>query len=476
MSIPSASPSSVHETQVAPEYRVILWLAALGFFMQALDATIVNTALPSIAYSLNVDPLQMHNVVIAYVLMVAIFIPISGWLADRFGIRNVYVAAIAIFTLASLGCALSQNYTQLIFGRIFQGIGGAFLLPVGRLALLRILPRNQFLAAMSFISIPGLVGPLIGPTLGGFMVEYATWHWIFLINLPIGILGLIFTCTHMPNAKLDNLPRFDALGFVYLIMMMVALTFGLERFSQGGWSLLAVLSILALGVLAGVIYAWHARRDSRAVFRADLFVDLRFRIGILGNIFTRLGSASMPFILPLMMQLAMGFSPLHAGLMMVPLVFGSILIKNFATKMIQRFGYYRVLLVNTVLAGLGIMSFALLDAHPNIYTQCLHLFAFGCVNSMQFTAMNTLTLKDLSKAQAANGNSLLSMVINVCMSMGVALVGVLLHLFEKIGVGQPTIWSFQHTFIILGAITVLASVVFRQLRQFQQQPAISTSE
>ncbi|MEC8886504.1 MAG: multidrug transporter subunit MdtD [Pseudomonadota bacterium] len=464
-----------HKSKVAPEYRVILWLAALGFFMQALDATIVNTALPSIAYSLNADPLQMHNVVIAYVLMVAVFIPVSGWLADRFGIRNVYLAAITIFTVASLGCALSQTYSQLIIGRIFQGIGGAFLLPVGRLALLRILPRNQFLAAMSFISIPGLVGPLIGPTLGGFMVEYATWHWIFLINLPIGILGFILTCTHMPNVKLENLPRFDYFGFVYLIIMMVALTFGLERLSQRGWSIVTVLAILALGVVAGLIYTWHARRDLRAIFRPDLFTDIRFRIGILGNIFTRLGSASMPFILPLMLQLAMGFSPLHAGLMLVPLIFGSILIKNFATKMIQRFGYYRVLVVNTILVGLGIMSFAWLDAHPNIYTQCLHLFAFGCVNSMQFTAMNTLTLKDLSKAQSANGNSLLSMVINVCMSMGVALVGVLLHLFEKIGVGQSTLWSFQQTFIILGAITILASLVFRQLRQFRLQSQHATA-
>ncbi|OUY08909.1 multidrug transporter subunit MdtD [Acinetobacter populi] len=458
---------SVYEAKVAPEFRIVLWLAALGFFMQALDATIVNTALPRIALSLNVDPLQMHNVVIAYVLTVAALIPVSGWLADRFGIRNVYLCAIAMFTLASLACALSQNYQQLIIARIFQGIGGAFLLPVGRLALLRILPRTQFLAAMAFISIPGLIGPMLGPMLGGFMVEYATWHWIFLINLPIGLLGMIFTCTHMPNVKLENLPRFDYAGFVLLVTMMVALTMGLEGFSQGTWSLIQVFSVLVLGIFAGLLYMRHAKRDTRAIFRASLFQDIRFKIGILGNIFTRLGSASIPFILPLSLQLALDFSPFQAGLMMMPLVFGSIVIKRFTTLTIQKYGYYRVLMVNTLLVGFGIMSFAALDLHPNIYTQAIHFFLFGCVNSMQFTAMNTLTLKDLSQEQSANGNSLLSMVINMCMSMGVALVGVLLHYFEKIGAHLPLLWSFQHTYIVLGAITVLASLVFRQLKKVQ---------
>lgn len=456
----------VHEKKVAPEYRVILWLAALGFFMQALDATIVNTALPSIAYSLQVDPMQMHHVVIAYVLTVAALIPVSGWLADRFGLKTVYLAAIVIFTAASLGCALSQNYTQLVISRVFQGVGGAFLLPVARLALLRILPRSQFLAAMSFISIPGLVGPMLGPTLGGFMVEYATWHWIFLINIPIGLLGIIFTCTHMPNIRLEHLPPFDYPGFIYLLVAMVALTLGLEGFSQGTWSLLQVLLVLLLGSLMGLLYIRHARRDERAIFRPGLFADVRFKIGILGNIFTRLGSASMPFILPLTLQLALGFSPLQAGIMMIPLVLGSMTIKRFATLTIRKYGYYRVLVVNTVLVGLGIMSFAGLELHPNIYTQSLHLFLFGCVNSMQFTAMNTLTLKDLSQEQSANGNSLLSMVINLCMSMGVALVGVLLHYFEQVGAQHTILWSFQNTYLILGIITVLASLIFRQLRVF----------
>lgn len=454
----------VHEKKVSPEYRVLLWLAALGFFMQALDATIVNTALPDIAYSLNVDPLKTHNVVIAYVLAVAALIPVSGWLADRFGLKTIYLAAIVIFTLASLGCAFSQTYEQLILGRVLQGVGGAFLLPVSRLALLRILPRNQFLAAMSFISIPGLIGPMIGPTLGGFMVEYATWHWIFLINLPIGILGIIFTCTHMPNLKLESLPPFDYFGFFLLVCIMVGLTLGIEGFSQGTWSVALCISILAIGIGAGFLYVWHSQRDARALFRASLFTDIRFKIGVFGNILTRLGSAAMPFITPLTLQLALGFSPIQAGMMMIPLVVGSIFVKNFATRLIQNFGYYRVLVTNTLLVGLGIMSFAAFDLHPNIYTQSLHLFLFGCVNSMQFTAMNTLTLKDLSQEQAANGNSLLSMVINACTSVGVALVGVLLHYFGDLNPTPSNFWPFQNAYLVLGIFTIAAALVFRKLK------------
>lgn len=457
---------TVHEKKVAPEYRVLLWLAALGFFMQALDATIVNTALPNIAYSFDVDPLKTHHVVIAYVLAVAALIPVSGWLADRFGLKTMYLVAIIVFTLASLACAAAQSYHQLILARIFQGMGGAFLLPVARLALLRILPRNQFLAAMSFISIPGLIGPMLGPTLGGFMVEYATWQWIFLINLPIGILGVIFTCTHMPNLKLKDLPPFDYMGFMLLVMLMVGLTLGIEGFSQGTWGSAFSLTNLILGVLSGLLYVVHAKKDPHALFRADLFKDIRFNIGILGNILTRLGSASMPFITPLTLQLALGFSPLQAGMMMIPLVIGSIFIKNFATQLISNFGYYYVLVINTLLVGFGIMSFALFDLHPNIYTQSLHLFLFGCVNSMQFTAMNTLTLKDLSQEQAANGNSLLSMVINACTSIGVALVGVLLHHFGQINTSHSSFWPFQNAYLVLGVFTIVATLVFKKLSIF----------
>ena len=224
-----------HQT-VQAKFRWLVLLVSIGFFMQALDTTIVNTAIPAMAIQLNENPLQMHGVIIAYVLSVAAFIPLSGWLADRFGIRNVYLAAMIIFSLASLGCGLSQSLDQLLFCRVLQGIGGALLMPVGRLALLKIIPRTQFLSAMSLMSLAGLIGPLMGPTLGGWLVEFTTWHWIFLINLPMGVLGIIMTLKIMPNHKESTVKSFDFSGFVLLMVAMIGLSLGIENIAMPQYS------------------------------------------------------------------------------------------------------------------------------------------------------------------------------------------------------------------------------------------------
>ncbi len=230
----NATPS--HQA-LQPEFRLLVFLVSIGFFMQALDTTIVNTAIPAMAVSLGEDPLRMHSVVVAYVLSVAACIPLSGWLADRFGVRNTYFSSIIIFTLASLGCAFSQSLEQLLFFRVAQGIGGALLLPVGRLAMLKVIPRSQFLSAMSLMSLAGLVGPLIGPTLGGWLVEVATWHWIFLINIPMGLLGVLVTFKAMPNVTEPTVQKFDFSGFLFLVIAMIGMSLGIENFSSAYSSL-----------------------------------------------------------------------------------------------------------------------------------------------------------------------------------------------------------------------------------------------
>ena len=278
-----------------PEFRLLVLLVSIGFFMQGLDTTIINTALPAIAQNLQEDPLRMHSVVVAYVLSVAACIPLSGWLADRFGVRNTYFAAIIIFSLASLGCAWSSSLNELLVYRIFQGIGGALLLPVGRLAMLKIIPRTQFLAAMSLMSLAGLIGPLIGPTLGGWMVEYLSWHWIFLINLPIGLLGALITFKAMPNVLEPTVARFDYWGFILLVVAMVGLCLGIENFASPQNSLWWSLSLILAGLLATLIYAYHSHTHSNALFRSQLFKNKIYAIGILGNFFARLGGNSIPF-------------------------------------------------------------------------------------------------------------------------------------------------------------------------------------
>ncbi|MEB1416051.1 multidrug transporter subunit MdtD, partial [Xanthomonas campestris pv. campestris] len=380
--------------------KPLLWLVSLAIFMQMLDATIVNTALPSMARSLRESPLQMQSVVFSYALAVAMFIPASGWIADRFGTRRTFLAAIIVFTLGSLLCAAAQQLPQLVAARVVQGIGGAMLLPVGRLAVLKTVARADFLRAMSFIAIPALIGPLIGPTLGGWLVEIASWHWVFLINLPIGVIGFIAALKIMPDHYGDARKRFDLVGYLMLAFGMVALSLALDGIAELGLRH-AFVMLLAIGGLAALAGYWlHAASAPAALFPLALFKVASYRIGILGNLFARVGSGSMPFLIPLLLQVGLGMSPMNAGLMMVPVALAGMAAKRAAVKLVGRFGYRRILMLNTVLVGLAMASFALISAGQPLWLRVLQLACFGAVNSLQFTVMNTVTLRDLDRDQA----------------------------------------------------------------------------
>ena len=446
-----------------PEFRLLVLLVSIGFFMQGLDTTIVNTALPAMARSLGEDPLQMHSVVVAYVLSVAACIPLSGWLADRFGVRNTYFSAIIIFTLASLGCGMATSLNELLVYRVIQGIGGALLLPVGRLAMLKVIPRTQFLSAMSLMSLAGLIGPLIGPTLGGWMVEVITWHWIFLINIPMGLLGVLITFKAMPNVTEPSVKGFDLWGFILLLVAMVGLSLGIENFASPHLPLWWSLALIITGVIACAIYAFHAHTHANALFRSKLFNNRIYAIGIVGNFFARLGGNAMPFLIPLMLQVAFGFEPFITGLLMIPTVLGSLASKPIIRQIIQRFGYRKVLLVNTLLVGACICSFALTTADTPTWLRALHFFIFGILNSLQFVSMNTLTLKDLPQQDASSGNSFLSMIMMVSMSIGVALAGTLVNLFTAYYGAEQMVSAFHTTLIILGCINLITAAIFWQI-------------
>ncbi|MCE1250956.1 MAG: multidrug transporter subunit MdtD [Comamonadaceae bacterium] len=448
----------------------LLWLVALGFFMQTLDATIVNTALPAMAQSLGESPLRMQSVVVAYSLAMAMLIPASGWLADRFGIRRVYLGAIAAFVLGSVLCALAPRLDALVAARVLQGLGGALLLPVGRLAVLRMVPRQEFLHAMSFVAIPGLLGPLLGPTLGGYLVQAASWHWIFLINLPVGLLGGWATLRAMPRFRGRSVARFDSRGYALLALGMVALSLALDGLAGLGLRQAVVLLLWVLGLASLAAYALHAARSPAPLFAPRLFAIATLRTGLLGNLFARLGSASMPFLVPLLLQLGLGYSPLAAGLMMLPVALAGIAIKGAATPLITRLGYRRVLVGNTLVVGLSMASFALVSPTQPLAWRVAQLALFGAVNSLQFTAMNTVTLKDLPPALTSSGNSLLSMVQMLAMGMGVAAAGALLGAFGAQAEGR-VLAAFQGTFVCMGLITLLAAGIFAQLRPADERPA-----
>jgi EmrB/QacA subfamily drug resistance transporter len=451
---------------VAPVRKSLLWLVAVGFFMQTLDATIINTALPAMAVGLGVSPLRMQSVVVAYSLTMAMLIPASGWIADRFGTRRIFFSAIVLFVLGSVACALSQGLGQLVAARVVQGLGGALLLPVGRLALLRTVPRAEFLQAMSFVAIPGLIGPLLGPTLGGWLVQYASWHWIFLINVPVGLLGCIATLRFMPDIRGVALRRFDGAGYAMLAFGMVAISLALDGVAELGLRQVSVFVLLVFGFASLTAYWLQAARKPDPLFSPVLFKVPTLSIGLLGNLFSRLGSGCMPFLVPLLLQVSMGYSPLHAGLMMLPIAMAGMAMKRFTTPLITHFGYRRVLVANTALVGVTMGCFALTSPAQPVALHIVLLLCFGAVNSLQFTAMNTVTLRDLDSSMASSGNSLLSMVQMLAMSLGVAAASSVLGGYSGIfGSAAPvdTLHAFQATFATMGLITLASALIFWHL-------------
>jgi EmrB/QacA subfamily drug resistance transporter len=456
----------------------MLWLVATGVFMQMLDTTIVNTALPAMAASLGESPLRMQAVVIAYALTLAMLIPASGWLADRLGTRHVFIAAVALFTLGSLACASSRRLNELAAARVLQGIGGAMLLPVGRLAVLRVVPRADFLAAMSFVTLPGLIGPLVGPTLGGWLVQAASWHWIFLINLPLGVAGTVAAFRWMPDLR-QRVPRFDLLGYGLLAFGMVAASLSLDLLADRRPRHGVVLVLLVFG-LAGLAAYWlHAARTPRPLFPLALFKVHTFGVGLLGNLFSRVGSSAMPYLIPLLMQVAMRYSPMHAGMMMIPAAAAGMFSKRIVVPLVRRLGYRRVLVGNTLLVGASMASFALVRPGQPLWLHAVQFACFGFVNSLQFTAMNTLALRDLTGELASSGNSLLSMVMMLAMSLGVAVAGGLLGAFGG-GVVDPerlgTLTAFKWSFVCVGLVTLTSAAIFAQLEPTHVIPQARVQE
>jgi EmrB/QacA subfamily drug resistance transporter len=446
--------------------RMLLGLVAIGFFMQMLDSTIVNTALPSMARSLGESPLRMQSVVIAYALTMAMLIPASGWIADRFGTRRAFFSAITLFVIGSVLCAMSRTLTQLVASRVVQGAGGAMLLPVGRLAVLRAFPHQQFLRAMSVVAIPGMIGPLIGPTLGGWLAEQASWHWIFLINVPIGFIGAFATLRYMPDDRNPRHSRLDLAGYLLIASGMAALSIALDGIGELGLGRALVLVLLVFGLASLVAYWLHAARVPNPLFSTQLFAVRTYTIGLLGNLFSRIGSSSMPFLLPLLFQVSLHYSPMEAGFTMIPVALAAVGTKRVVSPLLSRLGYRKVLVGNTVIVGMAIASFSLLSASQPHWLRVIQLLCLGAANSLQFTAMNTVALKDLNRTQASSGNGLLSVVQMLAMSFGVAASAALLATFtDMFGTDTPahSLRAFHATFLCVGLMTCASAWVFWQL-------------
>jgi EmrB/QacA subfamily drug resistance transporter len=442
--------------------RSLIWLVAVAFFMQMLDSTIVNTAAPSIARALQVDPLSLRSALVSYMLSLAVFIPISAWLADRHGTRRIFGVAIAVFTLGSLACGLAQSLWMLTAARVVQGLGGAMMMPVGRLALVRTFEKSEFVHAMSVATIPGLIGPAVGPLLGGAFSMYLSWRMIFLVNIPFGIAGLWMTRRFMPDYRGVGKVPLDLAGFVLLALGLGALSWALEDVADGAYAASVLLGAAALALLA--IYARRSLRVTAPIADLRLMKIPSFRIAFSSGFATRLGVGGVYFLLSLLFQVGFGYSPVVAGLLQLPQALSMMMTRFFVGRIIQQQGYRRVLLVNTALAGILVMLFATFTAATPVWLICVQALAYGAVMSLQYSAMNTLGFLDLPMAQASMGSSLTSTAQNLSMSLGIAFASALMALFLHAGAGGPAfVFAFRATMIVLGSVTLLSSLLFLRL-------------
>ncbi|MGL6071088.1 DHA2 family efflux MFS transporter permease subunit [Craterilacuibacter sp.] len=444
------------------------WLAAISLFMETLDATILNTALPSMAASLGESPLVMQSVLVAYVLTLAVLVPLSGWIADRFGTRRAFICAILLFTTGSILCAAAQTLPQMIACRILQGMGGALMLPTGRLAVLKSYPdKNTRMEVLNFIALPGLIGPVLGPSLGGLIVQYSSWHWIFLVNVPVGILGLVLAIKHMPQLS-DPAARIDIPGYLLFAGGVLLISYALEMFGEHRLGAVGTLGMISSGVLCIGAYIRHARRHKAPLFPLAIFRNRVFSVGILGNLVVRLGSGGIPLLLPLFLQLAFLYSPAHAGLLLMPIAGAALLVKPVVVPLIKRFGSFHVLMVSNSGVGAAIMALALVGPDTsNLYFVLVMLVLGACI-SLQFSTLNSTALACLPPEQASAGNMLLSTAIQLALSMGLTFSIVILSLF----LGQSfhpdssaTFTAYRYTFMTLAIMTWASSVVFLLIRK-----------
>ena len=447
--------------------RLLPWLVAVGFFMESMDTTILNTAVPAIAQALKVPPLSMKAVLASYTLSLAVFIPVSGWMANRFGTRRVFASAIGIFTLGSFLCGVSNNIHWLVTFRILQGCGGAMMIPVGRLTMVRAFPKSELIGAMSFVSIPGLIGPMIGPLLGGLIIGYLHWSLIFFVNVPIGLLGLYMVYRHLPNYREKRNYPLDIVGLVLFGAGISLLSYVLEIFGETTLSGREMLGLLALSAALLGAYGLNTMRTAHPLLRLGLIRIRTFRIAVSGNLFTRLGIGGIPFLLPLLYQVGLGFSPIQSGLLIMPQALAAMTLKLTMPLILKRFGYRRVLIVNTIALGVMIFLFSSIGAGTPVWLIVAMAFTYGFLTSMQYTSMNTLAYADVTERDASGASTFASAVQQLAISFGVAAASLAAALFipDRMHATAPEMIRGIHLALwVLGALTVVSTVVFNELK------------
>ena len=448
-----------------PRERIVPLIIAVALFMENMDSTVIATALPAIARDIGANPLALKLAITSYLLSLAVFIPASGWTADRFGARTVFRAAIAVFMIGSIGCALSSSLTDFVIARVVQGMGGAMMTPVGRTVLVRSVPKRDLVNAMAWVTVPALVGPVLGPPVGGFITTYATWHWIFIINLPIGLLGIALATRYIENFRAENLERFDLVGMLLVGVGIAGVAFGLSILGLDFLPWTTVAALIAGGAIFIVAYLVHAKRTPSPVIDLTLFRLPTFRASITGGFVFRLGIGALPFLLPLLLQLGFGMSPFGSGLITFTSAIGAMSMKVAAATILRRFGFRTILIVNSVVSAVFLATCATFTQTTPIAVMVTLLLIGGFFRSLQFTCVNTIAYAEIEPSRVGRATALVTVSRQLAISAGVAFGASVVEFVVRMRGGGTALQAadFAPAFLAVAAVSALSLFIFMRL-------------
>ena len=444
--------------------RIVPLVVATALFMENTDSTVIATALPAIARSLNEDPIALKLALTAYLVSLAIFIPISGWMADRYGARTVFRAALVVFMTGSLACAASGSLPAFVAARFVQGLGGAMMVPVGRLVILRAVPKSELVSALAYLTIPALIGPVMGPPLGGLITTYLDWRWIFFINIPIGLAGIVLSSIYFENIREPERPALDVVGFLLSGAGLATLMLGLASLGRHLLPDLVSWGCLGGGAILLALYFAHSRRVAHPVIRLDLLRYPTFRAAVTGGSLFRIGTGAIPFLLPLMLQIGFGLDPLQSGLLTFAAAAGALLIKIIGPRILRAYGFRRIMLFNAVVASGFLAVNGLFTAQTPHWIIIATLLVGGCVRSLQFTCVNAIAYADLETRDMSAATSLASVVQQLSLSLGVS-IGALALETAAAREGRSSIEAadFWPAFVTVALISLASLFAFRRL-------------
>ncbi|WP_454848303.1 DHA2 family efflux MFS transporter permease subunit [Rhizobium binxianense] len=443
--------------------RIVPLILAVALFMEQMDSTVISTALPAIAADLNVGPITLKLALTSYMVALAVFIPVSGWMADRFGAKKIFRLAICVFVVGSIFCAFSSSLVEFVFARFLQGMGGAMMTPVGRLVLVRTTQRSDLVSAMALLTIPALVGPLTGPPLGGFITTYFSWHWIFLINVPVGVIGVWLATIFLPEVEATAPPKLDFTGFMLSGLAAAGVVFGLSVVSLPALPPIIGITATAIGIVCGVLYVFHAKRHPAPILNLELFRNPTFRAATLGGTLFRICVGAMPFLTPLMLQLGFGLTPFQSGLITFSGAIGAITTKFMAKRVYAALGFRTTLVFGSIVTTVVTAAMGLFTPETPHLVIIAVLLLGGFARSFIFTGANALAFADIDDAQASQATSMSSVMQQISLALGVAVAAMVLETSIYFHGEHLQLFDFHLAFYVIAALTVIGAIPFTRM-------------